>query len=281
MKIFKEATSLVDYLEKQRLTANKIGFVPTMGALHEGHLSLIRSSSEVADLTVCSIFVNPLQFNNTEDFRRYPKTVEDDIMLLENEGCNLLFMPHEKEIYPDEASRKKYYDLGYLETILEGTFRPGHFQGVCNVVERLLNIVHPDFLFLGQKDYQQCMIIEQLLELMNQNIQLIICPIVREESGLAMSSRNLRLSTPDRKTASAIYRNLSFIKENLSSDNFRDLQKQTVFDLEKLGFKIEYLKLAKRNTLELIEVIEEGEEAIVLIAVFLTGVRLIDNLFTK
>lgn len=281
MEIIKKATSLVDYLEKQGLIANKIGFVPTMGALHEGHLSLIRKSAEVADLTISSIFVNPLQFNNTEDFRKYPKTIENDIMLLENEGCDILFLPNEKEIYPDEASRKKHYNLGYLETILEGKFRPGHFQGVCTVIERLLDIIHPDFLLLGQKDYQQCMIIEHLLQLMNQNIQLIICPIVREESGLAMSSRNLRLSISDRKIASAIYRNLYFIKENLKCDNFRDLQKQAVSNLGKLGFKIEYLELTKRNTLELIDVFEEGVEVIILIAVFLEGVRLIDNVIIK
>ncbi|MEO8962378.1 MAG: pantoate--beta-alanine ligase [Ginsengibacter sp.] len=281
MKIFKEAASLVNYLEKRRLIADKISFVPTMGALHAGHLSLIRKSAEVADLTICSIFVNPLQFNSTEDFRKYPKTIEKDMMLLENEGCDVLFLPDEKEIYPDKSCRKKHYDLEYLETILEGKFRPGHFQGVCTVVERLLKIVRPDFLLLGQKDYQQCMIIEHLLLLMNQNIQLIICPIVREESGLAMSSRNFRLSSSERKTASAIYRNLCSIKENLSSDNFRDLQKQAVSDLEKMGLKIEYLELAKTNTLELIDVFEKGEEVIILIAVFLEGVRLIDNVIIE
>lgn len=277
MKIFKESESLNLYLDTQRLIANKVGFVPTMGALHEGHLSLIRRSTQVARITVCSIFINPLQFNNTEDFKKYPKTIKNDIVLLEQSGCDVLFMPDEKEIYPDEASRIPHYELGYAATVLEGKFRPGHFEGVCLVVERLLTIVNPDFLLLGQKDFQQCIIIERLIQLMNKNTQLIICPIVREKNGLAMSSRNLRLSPSERETASALHHSLVCIKEKLTTDNFQDLQKKAISDLEKIGFKIDYLELAKRNTLELIDVFEEGEEAIILIAVFLNGIRLIDN----
>lgn len=277
MKIFKDSKSLNVYLDTQRLIAAKIGFVPTLGALHEGHLSLIRQSMQVADITVCSIFINPLQFNNADDFKKYPKTIENDIALLEQSGCEVLFMPDEKEIYPDEASRVPHYDLGYAATIFEGKFRPGHFDGVCLVVERLLRIVKPDFLLLGQKDFQQCIIIERLIRLMNQDTQLIICPTVREESGLAMSSRNLRLSPSERKTAASIHQHLIWIKEKLSTDNFHDLQKKAISDLEKMGFKTDYLELAKRNTLEPIDVFEEGEQAIILIAVFLNGVRLIDN----
>ena len=277
MKIFKDSKSLNVYLDTQTLIAAKIGFVPTLGALHEGHLSLIRQSMQVADITVCSIFINPLQFNNADDFKKYPKTIENDIALLEQSGCEVLFMPDEKEIYPDEASRVPHYDLGYAATIFEGKFRPGHFDGVCLVVERLLRIVKPDFLLLGQKDFQQCIIIERLIRLMNQDTQLIICPTVREESGLAMSSRNLRLSPSERKTAASIHQHLIWIKEKLSIDNFHDLQKKAISDLEKMGFKVEYLELAKRNSLEPIDVFEEGEQAIILIAVFLNGVRLIDN----
>ena len=277
MKIFKDSKSLNVYLDTQRLIAAKIGFVPTLGALHEGHLSLIRQSMQVADITVCSIFINPLQFNNADDFKKYPKTIENDIALLEQSGCEVLFMPDEKEIYPDDASRAPHYDLGYAATIFEGKFRPGHFDGVCLVVERLLRIVKPDFLLLGQKDFQQCIIIERLIRLMNQDTQLIICPTVREESGLAMSSRNLRLSPSERKTAASIHQHLIWIKEKLSIDNFHDLQKKAISDLEKMGFKTDYLELAKRNTLEPIDVFEEGEQAIILIAVFLNGVRLIDN----
>lgn len=278
MKIFKESESLNVYLNTQRLIANKIGFVPTMGALHEGHLSLIRRSTQVAGITVCSIFVNPMQFNNAEDFRKYPKTIENDIVLLEQSECDVLFIPDEKEIYPDEASRIPHYELGYPMTVLEGKFRPGHFEGVCLVVERLLNMVNPDFLFLGQKDFQQCIIIERLIQLMNKNTRLVICPIVREENGLAMSSRNLRLSLSERKTAAAIHQHLVWIKEKLTTDNFKDLQKKAISELEKMGFKIDYLELANRNTLELTDACKKGEKAIILIAVFLNEVRLIDNL---
>jgi len=277
MKIFKESESLNVYLNTQDLIAKKVGFVPTMGALHEGHLSLIRRSAQITGITVCSIFINPLQFNNTEDFKKYPKTIENDIMLLEQSGCDVLFMPDEKEIYPDETSRIPHYELGYPATVLEGKFRPGHFEGVCLVVERLLNIVNPDFLLLGQKDFQQCIIIERLIQLMNKNIRLVICTIVREENGLAMSSRNLRLSPSEREAAAAIHQHLVWIKEKLTADNFKDLQKKTISDLEKMGFKTDYLELANRNTLGLIDVLKEGEEAIILIAVFLNGVRLIDN----
>jgi pantoate--beta-alanine ligase len=240
-------------------------------------LSLIRRSTQVADITVCSIFVNPLQFNNTEDFKKYPKTIENDIMLLEQSGCDVLLIPDEKEIYPNEASRIPHYELGYAATILEGKFRPGHFEGVCLVVERLLNMVNPDFLFLGQKDFQQCIVIERLIQLMNKNTQLVICPIVREENGLAMSSRNLRLSSSERETAGTLHQHLVWIKEKLGTDNFKDLQKKVISELEKMEFKIDYLELANRNTLELIDACKEGEEAIILIAVFLDGVRLIDN----
>lgn len=278
MKIFKQAAALRNYLCRQREAGHKIGFVPTMGALHDGHLSLIRRSPEVAGVTVCSIFVNPVQFNNTEDFKKYPKTIENDILLLEENGCDILFIPDEKEIYPDEASRKKHFDLGYPETILEGQFRPGHFQGVCLVVEKLLKITNPDFLLLGQKDFQQCIIIKRLLQLMDSSTQLIICPITRELSGLAMSSRNSRLTDEERKVAGAIHHNLTWVKERLTGTNFPTLQKKAISELERKGIKVEYLELAKRNTLEIVNEFEGSEELIILTAVFLSNVRLIDNL---
>jgi pantoate--beta-alanine ligase len=168
MIIFKHRAELQEYLHTQAISKDSIGFVPTMGALHAGHLSLLKKCRETCKVAVCSIFVNPTQFNNPGDFKKYPKTIEKDILLLEENGCDVLFFPDEKEIYPDKNSEKKHFDLGYLETILEGKFRPGHFQGVCLVVEKLLNIVEPDFLFLGQKDFQQCMVIRRLIELMQK-----------------------------------------------------------------------------------------------------------------
>ena len=255
-----------------------VGFVPTMGALHEGHLSLLKESEKMCKTTVSSIFVNPTQFNNAEDFQKYPKTLPDDILMLEENGCDILFLPSEEEIYPDEQSRQKHFELGYLETILEGKFRPGHFQGVCNVVEKLLNIVEPDFLFLGQKDFQQCLVIRRLLYLMNSKTKLIICPIVREKNGLAKSSRNLRLTDSEKQSAADLHQSLSDIKKHLNPANFPELKKKAVSYLEKNGFKVEYLELAKTKNLELISDYIPRESLILLVAAFLNNVRLIDNL---
>jgi pantoate--beta-alanine ligase len=212
------------------------------------------------------------------DFQKYPKTIENDILLLEENGCDVLFLPDEKEIYPSEESREKHFDLGYLETVLEGKFRPGHFQGVALIVEKLINIVNPDSLFLGQKDFQQCLVIKRLIEIMDKEIQMIICPIHREESGLAMSSRNVRLNSSERNLAAELHRALVSIERQLTKDNFLTLKNKAINDLQKKGFKVDYLELAKKNTLELVSHFNEEDELILLIAAFLGDVRLIDNL---
>jgi pantoate--beta-alanine ligase len=278
MIIYKYAKDLKKHLQKVKLAASSVGFVPTMGALHQGHLSLLKESQKTTEITVASIFVNPTQFNNAGDLKKYPKTIEQDILSLEENGCDILFLPDEKEIYPDEVSRKKHFDLGYLETILEGKFRPGHFQGVCLVVEKLLNIVEPDFLFAGQKDFQQCLVISRLIELMHTNIHLIICPILREENGLAMSSRNLRFNDSERKLAAELYDVLTSIKSNHNKENFQSLKNKAISHLEKKGFKIEYLELAKKENLELVTDFNNKENLVLLIAAYLNEVRLIDNL---
>jgi pantoate--beta-alanine ligase len=278
MIIFKHRAELQEYLHTQAFSKDSIGFVPTMGALHAGHLSLLKKCRETCKVAVCSIFVNPTQFNNPGDFKKYPKTIEKDILLLEENGCDVLFFPDEKEIYPDKNSEKKHFDLGYLETILEGKFRPGHFQGVCLVVEKLLNIVEPDFLFLGQKDFQQCMVIRRLIELMQKNIRIIICPILREESGLAMSSRNLRLNLMERQTAAELHQALVSIKNNLDGNNFLSIKNKAIKNLEEKNFKVEYLELAKTNNLEIVSEFKNKKELIILVAAFLNDVRLIDNL---
>lgn len=272
---FKELSSQLSTI---RLSNKLIGFVPTMGALHAGHASLVKASKERCEVTVCSIFVNPLQFNNREDFDHYPVTIEKDISLLTDLGCDILFLPSEKEIYPDEGSKNKQYDLGYLENILEGKFRPGHFQGVCLVVERLLSMVKPDLLFLGQKDFQQCLVIEKLIDIMGVDIKVIKCPTLREESGLAKSSRNLRLIQNELVTAAELYKTLKYISENASAKDFMDLKKKAVAHLEKEGFKIEYIALANAQNLQLEESFKSGKEQVILIAAYLGGIRLIDNL---
>jgi len=278
MHLYKHQEDLKTYIDSNYFSGKTIGFVPTMGALHEGHLSLLKESKKTCDITVCSIFVNPVQFNNPEDFVKYPKTLSNDILLLEENDCDILFLPNEAKIYPDESSRRKHFDLGYLETILEGKFRPGHFQGVCLIVEKLLTIVEPDFLFLGQKDFQQCMVIRKLLEIMQSETKLIICPIVREKSGLAKSSRNLRLTNTEQELAAKLHEALVTIQNKLDQNNFLSLKKKAIVQLEKLDFKVEYLELATSDKLELISEYQAGQNSVLLVAAYFHGVRLIDNL---
>jgi pantoate--beta-alanine ligase len=278
MIVFKHSKDLQSHLNNISKKNALTGFVPTMGALHEGHLSLIAQSRVKTNVTVCSIFVNPIQFNNADDFRKYPSAFEKDILLLEENGCDVLFMPSEKEIYPDADSKTKHFEVGYLEKILEGKFRPGHFQGVCLVMEQLLNIIDPSFVFLGQKDYQQCLVIKKLVSLMNKKTGIVICPVVRERGGLAMSSRNLRLSENEKIIAAELYRTLEEIKKNLAPGKFSYLKKEAIVKLELAGFTIDYLELAKSTDLEIVPECNSHEKYLVLIAAFLNDVRLIDNI---
>ena len=278
MIIFKHFKDLQSHLVKSHSSKVSIGLAPTMGALHAGHLSLIKKCKEQTGIAVCSIFVNREQFNNPEDFKKYPHTIDTDVLFLEEHECDVLFLPNEKEMYPDEASKNNHFDLGYLENILEGKFRPGHFQGVCLVVEKLLNMINPGYLFIGQKDFQQCLVIKRLVGLMNKEIKIIVCPTLREKNGLAMSSRNLRLNKDEKETASRLYQSLQFIKDNLTTANFLQLKEQSISSLEKIGFKVEYLALAKAKNLKLVSEYNNSEDHVILIAAFLNEIRLIDNL---
>ncbi len=285
MILFKKVAGLQQYLTRLKQKGHTIGFAPTMGALHEGHLSLIESSRKANAITVSSIFVNPAQFNDPKDFEKYPVTIEKDILMLETAGCSVLFLPSVEEIYPAGSPAKEYYDLGYLETILEGKYRPGHFQGVCKVMDRLLDIVRPGNLYLGQKDYQQCMVIAKLTELMGKKDSIItnICPTLREPDGLAMSSRNMRLNKEEREIAPAIYQTLTFIKENLTKGSLHELKAKASAKLVAKGFKPDYIEIADAATLQIINDPEatgwDGKQKLVaLTAVFLHEVRLIDNL---
>ncbi len=216
MILFRRSDDLSKWLNQETASGKSIGFVPTMGALHAGHISLITISKKETDITVCSIFVNPTQFNDPKDFQKYPITLEKDIALLEAAGVDILFLPGVSELYPTGTANLEHYDLGQLENLLEGKYRPGHFQGVCQVMYRLLHLVRPDHLFMGQKDYQQCMVVQRLLTLLGLPIQLHRCPIIREADGLAMSSRNQRLSPAQRANATAIYRALLLLKEEFA-----------------------------------------------------------------
>lgn len=276
MIIFKEASCIKNELTTKLKAGKKIGFVPTMGALHDGHLSLLRRSMAENDITVCSIFVNPTQFNNIEDFNLYPITIEKDVELLTTAGVDILFLPTVDEVYPP-GYQKKHYNLGRIENILEGFYRPGHFQGVCQVVDRLLEIIAPGSIYMGQKDYQQCIVIRRLLQLTGRtDVQLHICPTRREPDGLAMSSRNLRLDETGRILATHISKILYFIKKELPHHSITELKTQARKDLEKEGFFVDYVEICNADTLEPAK--DKTPPLVGLIAASLDDVRLIDNM---
>ncbi len=279
MIIFKEITPLKEAILQFKSNGESIGFVPTMGALHSGHISLIKESLKNDNITLASIFVNPAQFNDQKDFEKYPVAIENDIFLLEQAKTDMLFLPSVNEIYPEGLSSPVKYGLGYLETILEGFYRPGHFQGVCRVVHRLLDIIKPDDLFLGQKDYQQCMVIRKLLTDFSIPTQLYIVPTERETSGLAMSSRNLRLSVEAKQKASVIYDALNFIKKHSADTPFTVLKGHALSMITDAGFeKIDYIEICDATTLMPFEDYNKNNKTIALAAAFIEGVRLIDNL---
>lgn len=280
MRIFKKSTDLYVWLNNQPKNLFSIGFVPTMGALHLGHISLIQESKTKNTITICSIFVNPAQFNDTKDFEKYPVTIERDIEMLEMANCDVLFLPSVSEIYPYGFAVANQYNLDFLETVLEGKYRPGHFQGVCRVVERLLDIVHPNNLYLGQKDYQQCMVITHLVKLMGQqsNIQINICPTLREASGLAMSSRNMRLSEIEKNIAVTIFQSLELIKNKLAKGDLSEIKHTAASLLEQKGFRIDYVEIADASSLEILNVWDGKQKLVALVAAYLNEVRLIDNM---
>ena len=280
MIILKKPNQLHDFLERRRNERKKIGFTPTMGALHAGHVSLVNAAKKQNDLVVCSIFVNPTQFNDPEDFRKYPVSIEKDMLMLEGAGCDVLFLPLIQDIYPSGTKNLKHYELGFLETVLEGKFRPGHFQGVCQIMHRLLEIVLPDNLYLGQKDYQQCLIIKKLIDLirLDDKVKLTVCPTLREKDGLAMSSRNARLLPAERIKATTIFVSLRYIKENLNPGDTKKIKDAAKDMLLQNGFRTDYIEIADANTLELVEDWNGKQKVVVLAAAFINNVRLIDNL---
>jgi pantoate--beta-alanine ligase len=279
MVIFKKIADLQPYLSEKRGIEQPLGFVPTMGALHNGHRSLIDKAKKEGKFVICSIFVNPTQFNDKNDFINYPITIDEDIALLLDADCDVLFLPDVEEMYPGGAGMVKAYDFGYLDTVLEGANRPGHFKGVGQIVGRLLEIVQPDFLYLGQKDYQQCMVVRKLIELMGTvKVELVISPTVREDDGLAMSSRNRRLTEPQRNIAGLIYQCLVSIQSKQDNTPFSIVEKECREILERKGFAPEYISLADARDLTLLNDYNKDVPMVALIATKLGNVRLIDNL---
>ena len=267
-------------LELQNLLRQKasIGFVPTMGALHEGHISLIEKSKSENETTVCSIFINPTQFNSLTDLEKYPVTIDADIEKLIAAKTDVLFLPSVEEMYPSGLKNMPIYDIGYLDTILDGKFRPGHFNGVSLIVHKLLIAVKPHKLYLGEKDFQQCLVIKRMIALQNLQVEVITCPTLRDEDGLAKSSRNTRLSAEARAKAPLIHACLVSIKDNVNSTSFQQTQQNWIQKLTENGFDTDYILLANADNLELITEFDESKKMVVLIAAFLDGVRLIDNL---
>ncbi len=279
MILYKYKKDIEHKINELKQQGKSIGFVPTMGALHQGHLSLIEASREQNDVTICSVFVNPTQFNDINDFKKYPVTIETDILLLTEQGNDILFLPSVEEMYPEGTNGIEHYELDELETLLEGKYRPGHFQGVCQVVNRLFNIVKPHRAYFGQKDYQQCMVIKKMIELKQLPVEIVVHPTIREKNGLAMSSRNLRLSEEDKEKATIIYKALTYIKANKNEVDLITLKQEAAQMLMDNGFeRIDYVEISDAETLKPLHNISDSKGAVALVAAFIGGVRLIDNL---
>jgi len=281
MILFKRAGHLQEFLSGKRKEGKTLGFVPTMGALHEGHLSLIGRSKAENDVTVCSIYVNPAQFNDPKDLEKYPRPIEKDIELLCAIECDILFLPFNEEIYPNGTSDLRNFDLGHLENFLEGASRPGHFKGVANVVDRLLKIVKPDKLYLGQKDFQQVKVIEfgiRNSEFGNKNVEVVMCDIVREADGLAMSSRNVRLNETQRKNAAGISRELFFIRDHWKEYELSKLKQDSTRRINSIPeSQVDYLEFCDAEKFVIISDWSEADKIVCVTAVIVGGVRLLDN----
>ncbi len=277
MEIIKEPSELIKYIKRRKPEFKSIGFVPTMGALHQGHISLIECSKKENDFTICSIFVNPIQFNNAQDFILYPKNQEEDFKMLENAGCDLVFMPSAEAMYTEEPRIK--IDFGSLELVMEGKFRPGHFNGVAIVVAKLFHIVQPDVSYFGQKDLQQYLIIKQMVKDLSFPIELRSCPVIREKDGLAMSSRNQRLTPKGRPVAAKLNESL-LLAAKLLENSTVETTKAKIRDFYKniKEIKLEYFEITDSETLMPIKDVKEHKGIAICVAAYLDGVRLIDNI---
>lgn len=280
MYIIKTIQGLRAYIQELKSAQKTIGFAPTMGALHEGHLSLIRASLEDGHQTICSIFVNPTQFNEKNDLEKYPRPIEQDIELLIQVGCHVLFLPDASEIYPEDLTTP-FFDLKGLDLSMEGGKRPGHFAGVVQVVHRLLDITTPDSLYMGQKDYQQFTIIKHMLQVMGSPIQLICVPIKRAFDGLAMSSRNVRLSAAGRKRAGLISTLLEQAAHEAKTRTLAEVNSNMLIALEKHDLSYDYFSIVDGDSLKPIQSFDEATIVTACIVVRIDNVRLLDNIILK
>jgi pantoate--beta-alanine ligase len=276
MKLVSDIRELQRYLGALS-SHGTVGFVPTMGALHKGHLSLVEKAMTENDLVVVSIFVNPTQFNDSSDLERYPRNLDADLTLLEPLGCHFVFQPSVEAIYPEPDNR--IFDLGGLDKVMEGKFRPGHFNGVAQVVSRLFEFVKPDNAYFGLKDFQQLAIIRYLTAQMKFPVNIIACPIIREANGLAMSSRNELLSEEERRNAAVIYQTLNKSHALKESYSVSGLEKWIQSEINKNAFMdVEYAEIVDTDTLQPVESWSNPGTKIVCVAVWCGKVRLIDNM---
>lgn len=279
MEIFKTKKPLLDFVERQKEMGKRIGFAPTMGALHQGHISLYAQARKENDLVISSIFVNPTQFNNPQDLEKYPRNIEKDIQLLDESGfVDAVYIPEVSDIYP-EVLESKEYDFDGLENEMEGKFRPGHFNGVGTVVEELFRQVKPDNAYFGDKDYQQLAIIKKLTEKLKRPIKIHGVPIFREKNGLAMSSRNQRLNPEEREAAKIIYETLVKVNDWFRVITIPEINErvQEIFD-DQPGMKLEYFEIADEATLKQTDFFYKDKSYRAFIVVFVGDVRLIDNM---
>lgn len=280
MEIVNTEISLRRLLEQHRQDGHRIAFVPTMGALHDGHLALVSRARELADVVVCSIFVNPTQFNDPKDLDKYPRPIERDIALLQHAHCNILFHPTVEEMYGTGATAQWNLDLGHLDEVLEGPHRPGHFQGVTQIVYKLLDMVRPEVVCFGQKDFQQYKVVEYMVKQLKLPAALELCPTVREPGGLAMSSRNVRLTPEGRKQAQQLFRTLQQTKADLPLKGLDALRADAIRVLESSpGIEVEYFEIFQAENFTPANETSRGEQLVALAAIWVDGVRLIDNLF--
>lgn len=280
MEVIMQAREMLRKVQELRCSGKTIGFVPTMGALHEGHLQLLRASGRENDVTVCSIFVNPTQFNNPDDYTLYPRTLEQDSALLESINCTYLFAPTAAEMYPQPSLLQ--FGFGALEGVMEGEKRPGHFNGVATVVSKLFHLVQPHRAYFGQKDLQQVAIVRQLVQGLSFDLELVCFPTVREPDGLAMSSRNKRLTPEQRQQAIHLYKALQQAAPQLSHTSVESIKQEAIAYLNAINeIEVEYFEIVDVLTLQPLQSINPQQEVAICVAAFVGEVRLIDNLLVN
>jgi len=276
LEVIHTISALKMLLQSEKLAQKKIALVPTMGALHKGHVSLVKIAQQNADVVVCSIFVNPTQFTDPKDLEKYPRPLQHDIEMLQEAGCDFVFMPSVQEMYP--GPEDWHIDLGNAEFLLEGAFRIGHYQGVTQIVNKLFTAVDPDLAFFGQKDFQQVLMIRNMVERLNMSVQIVSCPIIREDDGLAMSSRNIHLSAADRQNALVLSKTLQFVKDNFDEYSIDELLSKAKEMINVTpDVDLDYFTIANSQTL-LPEQDKNIEHLVALVAAKVGETRLIDNM---